>query len=238
VAYNIANLTIVLLGVLATVWMPRIFSLADERVRASVLTASRNVVYALLIPAVLGVTAASPILLKIWAPPSYRPAGLLLIVAIVAVTAFPYAGMLAAGRVLMLAKSTLTVGIATVIAGLGNIGMNLLLVPRLGITGAGLSTFLAYGLLFALQASRARRVIRLPAPPKILVTKVAAAVTVSILSSQLPSSSILTAARVFVAIACLVLFAAMLSNMLTPSRSAVARRIAAVVHPTDVAILT
>jgi O-antigen/teichoic acid export membrane protein len=50
VAYNVANLTMVLLYVLNTAWMPRVFALADTRVRTSVLAESRDFLYALLIP--------------------------------------------------------------------------------------------------------------------------------------------------------------------------------------------
>jgi O-antigen/teichoic acid export membrane protein len=235
VAYNVANLTIVLLGVLGTVWMPRIFSLADERVRASVLTTSRDVVYALLIPAAVGLSAASPILLKIWAPPSYRPSGLLLIVSIVSLSAFPYAGVLAAGRILMLARSTMTVGVATVIAAVANIALNVQLVPAVGIVGAGASTFVAYGLLFALLSSRARLITPLPLPPLRLCVKIVAAVAVSLLSTRLPTDPTVTVARMLVATACLITFISMISSLLAPSRYAVVRRIAAFVHPIDMA---
>jgi O-antigen/teichoic acid export membrane protein len=234
VAYNIASLTIVLLGVLGAVWMPRMFSLVDERVRASLLTSSRDVLYALLIPAVVGLSAAAPLLLGIWAPPSYRPSGLLLIVAIVAVTAFPYAGMMSAERILMLASSTLTVGIATVIASLTNIGLNVLLVPRVGIIGASLSTFAAYGLLFALLSARARGITRLPPPPMALVGKIVAAVAVSVLTTQLPAGPVTTVVRAALTTACLIAFVAILSSILAPSRYSLARRIAAAIHPTDV----
>ncbi len=237
VAYNVASLTIILLGVLNSVWMPRVFALVDTRVRASVLTASRDVLYALLIPAVVGLCAASPIILSIWVPPSYRPGGLLLIVAIVAVTAFPAAAMMSASRVLLFAGSTLTIGLSTVLAALANIGLNMLVVPALGIAGAGLATFCCYSLLFALLAFRAGRITPLPRPPVALIAKVVAAVAISLLSTQLPSDPAMTAARAIVALSCVAAFVAMLTSVLAPSRHAVAGRVAAIVHPTDLALV-
>ncbi len=153
VAYNVANLTMVLLYVLNTAWMPRVFALGDIRVRASVLAKSRDLLYALLIPVVVGLCAASPIILSIWVPAGYHPDGLLVIVAIVAITAFPFAGMMAAMRVLLFSGNTAAVGVSTALAALVNIGLNVLLVPKLGIAGASLATLCANGVLFGLLAA-------------------------------------------------------------------------------------
>ncbi|MBV9195543.1 MAG: oligosaccharide flippase family protein [Solirubrobacterales bacterium] len=236
VAYNIANLTMVLLYVLNTAWMPRVFALVDTKLRASVLAESRDFLYALLIPVVVGLCAASPIILSIWVPAGYRPSGLLLIVAIVAVTAFPFAGMMAAMRVLLFSGNTLAVGASTVAAGLANIGLNVYLVPKLGIAGAGLATMCSYGLLFVLLAIRARLSLRLPRPRVALFARIPAAAAISLASTQLPASSAVMAARVLVAVGCGAAFAAMLINVLAPTRHPLAGRIAAVFHSPNPAL--
>jgi O-antigen/teichoic acid export membrane protein len=236
VAYNIASLTIVLLYVLNSVWMPRVFALSEPSVRNAVLAASRDVLYALLIPVVVGLCAFSPIILRIWVPASYRPEGLLLIVAIVAVTAFPYAGMMAATRVLLFSGNTVAVGVSAVVAALANIGLNLLLDPTLGIGGAALATFCSFSLLFGLLALRARGIMRLRRPQAMLVAKIFAAIVISVASTQLPSGVAFTAVRVLVAFGCLIAFAAMLTAVLAPKRHALAERVAALIHSTDVAV--
>jgi hypothetical protein len=54
--------------------MPRVFALSDLRARNSVLAHTRNALYALLLPVLVGRGISAPVLLRIWAPPSYRPA--------------------------------------------------------------------------------------------------------------------------------------------------------------------
>jgi O-antigen/teichoic acid export membrane protein len=235
VAYNVAGLTMILLYVLNSVWMPRVFALVDTTVRTSVLAASRDFLYALLVPVVVGLCVASPIILSIWVPVSYKPRGLLLIVAIVSVTAFPYAAMMSATRVLLFAGQTLAVGVSTVLAALTNIGLNVLLVPRLGIAGAGLSTFCSFGLLFGLLAMRSRVILRLARPPAALIAKILAAVAISLVSTQLPTGPIMTAVRVLVALGCAFAFVAMLTNILRPTRHALVGRVAAMLHSPDLA---
>ena len=236
VAYNVAGLTIILLFVLNSVWMPRVFALADTKVRTSVLGASRDLLYALLIPIVVGLCAASPIILSIWVPASYQPGGLLLIVAIVAVTAFPYAGMMSATRVLMFSGNTLAVGVATVVAALVNIGLNVLLVPKLGIAGASLATFCSFSLLFGLLAIRSRLISRLPRPPATLIAKILLAAAISLASTKLPMDSTTMAIRAAVTLGCLVAFVAMLTSIISPTRHPLAGRVAAVLHSPDFAV--
>lgn len=236
VAYNVANLTMVLLYVLNTAWMPRVFALVDTKVRASVLAGSRDLLYALLIPVVVGLCAASPIILSIWVPASYRPDGLLVIVAIVAITAFPYAGMMAAMRVLLFSGNTVAVGVSTVLAALVNIGLNVLLVPKLGIAGASLATLCSFSVLFGLLATRSRRILRLARLPAGLAAKIVVAIVISLMSTQVPTSPAMMAIRAFVALSCVIAFVAMLTNVLAPTRHALAARIAAVFHPAKLAM--
>lgn len=237
VAYNVANLTMVLLYVLNTAWMPRVFALVDSRLRTSVLAESRDFLYALLIPIVVGLCAASPIILSVWVPAGYRPGGLLLIVAMVAVTAFPFAGMMAAMRVLLFSGNTLAAGVSTVFAAVANIGLNVYLVPKLGIAGAGLATLCSYGLLFGLLGLRSRRILRLPRPPAALIAKILGAVAISLVSTQLPTSPTMLASRMLVAVGCVIVVVAMLTNVVVP-RHALAGRIAAVFHSPDLAVTT
>jgi len=233
VAYNVASLTMILLYVLNSVWMPRVFALDNPKVRTPVLAASRDFLYALLIPIVVGLCAASPMILAIWVPAGYRPGGLLPIVAIVAVTAFPYAGMMSSTRVLLFSGNTLAVGVSTVTAALANVGLNVLLVPKLGVAGASVATFCSYSLLFGLLVIRARRISRLPRPSAALVAKILGAVGICFGSTLLPTDATTTAIRGLVALGCVIALVAMLTNILAPTRNALAGRVAAIFHSPD-----
>jgi O-antigen/teichoic acid export membrane protein len=230
VARNIGGLAIILLGVLNSVWMPRVFALTDFGVRRSVLAASRDAVYALLIPVLVGLTAGSSILLSIWVPPSYRPNGLLLIVAVVAITAFPVAGIASAWRVLLYGGKTASIAAISIVAAGANIELNILFVPILGITGSALATLLCYSLEAALLAIVAVRVMRLPRPPSSLLSMIAIAIAVAIGSTRIPTGGIFLAVRVLIAVVSLLAFVAMLSSIVAPDRAAWAGRLTSWIH--------
>jgi Na+-driven multidrug efflux pump len=82
----------------------------------------------------------------VWAPPSYRPDELLLVTAVVVVSAVPYTAGLSATRVLLASARTRTVAAAAVAASVLNVVLNLWWIPVWGILGAALATYLAYTL--------------------------------------------------------------------------------------------
>ena len=89
------------------------------------------------------------------------------------------------------------------VAGAVNIGANLVLVPWLGIAGAGAATVIAYAVLAALQqvALPDRREWRGPKARTILV--VAGAVALAAVSVLLPQDLLWNVVRFVVALACL-----------------------------------
>ena len=226
IAFNVGAAPMLLLDVLDVSWMPRIFALAGARVRGAVLAASRDGVYALLAPAVVGLSAGAPLVLAAWAPPSYRPGGLLLIVALLAASALPLAGTMAATRILLLHGRTATVGALTVIAGAATIALTALLVPVLKLDGAALATLAGYALQHALLARAAHAIEPLRRPPRALVAKCAAAAALALASTQLPGGPAPVAARALVALACVALFAALALQLIVPDRHPRARALA------------
>jgi O-antigen/teichoic acid export membrane protein len=209
VANNIGVLPILLLSLLSAAWLPRIFAVSDVAVRRAVLARSRDEIFGLLVPVVVGLGAGAPIALRIWAPASYRPDGLQLVVSLVALASFPVAGLLACQRVLLASGRTLTVGVLTCVAGAANIALNVSLVPLLGITGSALGVLLSYGLLHATLAAAAQRTERLPWPRPALVGRLVAAVAVALAVTRLPSVTSLLALRLVVAVVCLAAIVAM-----------------------------
>jgi O-antigen/teichoic acid export membrane protein len=145
VAANIGGFSVVLLELVNMVWMPRMFAIKDIETRRNVLGTSRDGLYMLSIAFVIAIVAASPALLWLWAPSSYQPRTLLLVTALVAAGALPYADTMIYTQVLTVSGRTKAVAVSAAGASLLNLALNLALVPSLGIDGsAGISCF-CYG---------------------------------------------------------------------------------------------
>jgi O-antigen/teichoic acid export membrane protein len=208
VAYNIGSLAVPLLGALSSVWMPRVFAIADRSTRAYVLGAARDGVYRVLLPVVVGLTVGAPALLRVWTPPSYRPDELLLVVAVVAMSAIPYAGGLAHGRVLLVEGRTAPLALSIVLAGTLNVVLNLLLVPHLHLLGAAIATFLSFALVTVLNGRYARKVLTLPRVPARLTAAMAGWSSLALASVLLPTTPAWLALRLLAGVVCLAWFAA------------------------------
>jgi len=79
------------------------------------------------------------------------------IVAYVAFSSFAWGLSQIASRSLLIKKKTRRIATNQIVAGLVNLGLNLVLVPRFGFVAAGFSTFVGYAVLFALQVNASRR---------------------------------------------------------------------------------
>jgi O-antigen/teichoic acid export membrane protein len=163
VAYNIASMPMLLLWILTTAWMPRLFALDGDEERAAVLGASRDAVYRLLMPVLTGLALGAPLLLRLWAPPSYRPEDLHLVTSVVAVAAVPFAAQLAVARALLAAGRTTAIAVTTLVASAVNIGLNFVMVPTGGLVGSAAATLVAYTVQWAMLDAVARRSTPLPA---------------------------------------------------------------------------
>jgi O-antigen/teichoic acid export membrane protein len=92
IAYNIGALPMMLVGILSTSWMPRIFSVEQREERSAVQAAGRDILLSLLVPVVIGLSVGAPLVLHVWAPAQYRPDDLLLVTAVVVISVLPYTG--------------------------------------------------------------------------------------------------------------------------------------------------
>ncbi|MDR7279046.1 lipopolysaccharide biosynthesis protein [Catenuloplanes atrovinosus] len=195
VAYNVASGPILLLGVLNTAWMPRFFALAEEGERTAVLAASRDLLYRLLVPLVAGVAIGAPFVLRVWAPPSYRPEELYWVFSLIVVAAVPFAAQLALHRALVAAGHTGVVAVAVCLAAVANLLLTWVLIPPLGLAGAALATVAAYALLYLGLRRGAAVTAPVPAPPVRLRALIAAAVAVGLAAAAAPDTPILLAVR-------------------------------------------
>ena len=189
VAYNVASMPMLLLSVLNSAWMPRFFGISDEAERRRVLASSRDALYRLMLPVVAGFACGAPLVLRIWAPSSYQPAKLHFVVCLVLITAIPYAGQLAVTRTLMAEGRTGASAVATLVAALVNVGLNLALVPRFGLEGCAFATLAAYAFLYVLLEVIGRR-DRVPRSPRGLQLQLAGAAALALGSAWVQESAL------------------------------------------------
>jgi O-antigen/teichoic acid export membrane protein len=209
VAATIGSIPILVLGALDSIWLPRIFAVDDEADRDAVLAASRDALFRLLGPVMVGLSVASPLLLRLWAPAQFGTEGLLFLTAVVIVGAVPYAMMLSSRRGLLARSSTVSIAVATLLAVVVDIGSNVVLLPLIGLVGAALATLAAFSVQQACQylLSKAPR-RREGAGRGTLRAGVAGAAALA--SAALPLSVPGMVVRVVLAVACLVWFARVL----------------------------
>jgi O-antigen/teichoic acid export membrane protein len=219
VAYNVGSIPMFVLAALDIMWLPRIFAVRDDEHRAAVLTASREALYRLLAPVMVGLSLASPLVLRLWAPEQFRTEDLLLVTAVIIISAFPYTAALSTTRGLLARSATGTVAVATVIAALANIGLNVVLIPAHGLTGAAVATLSAFTLrhvLLLTWASRGRR-LGLRLTSGFVQTTVASGLALA--SVLLPVSSGGLTLRAALSLICLMWLGLVLSKVAGPRRS-------------------
>jgi len=202
-AYNVGSLPMVLLTLLNTIWMPRVFAMHDPKLRAQVLAASRDSVQRAVLPVLLGLSIGSPILLHIWTPSNYRPDQLLRVTVVVVLSIAPYAYSQASQRVLLAAGRTWPLAWSIMVAAILNLGLNLVLVPAWGLMGAALSTLASFGVMALLTELASRRALRLPRMPLRLFVLTAGAGGVALLSTILPTTAPFLAVRLVLGLICL-----------------------------------
>ena len=202
-AYNASAILILLLGMLNQAWEPGIFSLKEDRLRRAVLAQSRDQVFYLEVPLLLGTVWTAPVILRILAPASFAPNGLLTVVTLVAISAIPYAAYLANLRTLMAYRKTKSLAWAAPLCAIANVILNLALVPLLGINGSAIATLICYIMLAGLTRVVSSRSVRLNRTTLHVWIALLIAVGASFASVLLPLSSPLElAARLIVGLLC------------------------------------
>ena len=205
VAYNIGALPMMLVGILATSWMPRIFAFDVREERGAVLAAGRDMLLRLLVPVVIGLSVGAPLVLHIWAPAEYDPDDLLLVTALVIVSVLPYAVGLTLTRALMAEDRTGFIAAAQGVGAVANVMLNLALIPRFGLEGSAAATLAAYVILQRLLLLRARELVP-TGPPVRLLLAVTAAAAIAVGVAAAPASGRALVVRAVLAAAALVWF--------------------------------
>lgn len=203
VAYVVGSVVVLLLTFTSSAWSPRFAALKDINERYALAALSRDTLYRLLSPMLVGITLAAPMALSIVAPPSFRPESLAIVVFLVALSAFPVAASGATGRILITLRRGKTLGLISCTAALVNIGLNLLLVPRIGIQGSALATLISYLLLAVLQQVSMPKQPKWRGPSFRLLARVAFPIALAGLTLLLPQTLDWNIGRLIVAVACL-----------------------------------
>ena len=216
VAYNLAALPLLVISVVNSVWLPRFFAAGAGGDGDALTAASRDALYRLLAPVMVGLSVAMPLVLRLWAPPSYRPDDLLLVAALVVVSAVPYAAGYSATRVLLAAGRSGAVAAAALTASLLNVLLNLWWIPRWGLLGAAFATAVAYSVqhLLLLLPTRGRPHSTTHAG----LAQTLAGAALALLVVPLPTSPGGLVLRGALALGCLAWFARAYLALRTPAR--------------------
>ncbi|WP_349899066.1 lipopolysaccharide biosynthesis protein [Parafrigoribacterium soli] len=203
IAYIVGSVVITLLTFTHGAWSPHFAALRTDRERSELASRSRDQLYRLLLPTIIGVTLASPTILRVVAPASFKPGPLTLVVFLVALSAFPVAAELATAQILIVQRRGNTIGILTAIAVVFNIALNIVLVPLIGVVGAAFATVAAFGLLAFLQLRALPRELQCKRSPTRLIVGIGLCTLIAAGSILLPQTQLWNLIRFIAAVSCL-----------------------------------
>jgi O-antigen/teichoic acid export membrane protein len=144
VAYALAIVPILLTDALQTAWLPHFYRLDASTKRALPARLATRVTLAVAAVAA-GVVLFAPVAGALLAPPDFELP--LTVVALVVSATFVRASYLIAFAVLSDVKESASIARASALGAVVNVGLNLWLIPLWGLTGAALTTLVAYGVI-------------------------------------------------------------------------------------------
>ncbi|MDD5509204.1 MAG: flippase [Dehalococcoidales bacterium] len=163
-AYSIGSLPYSVATVLTFVLLATLSKLYDEGRMDEVknhLSYSLKYLLAIVIPFVFGAAIIGESVLRLFSTDEIASQGRLIIPLVALAVSFLSVHNIVSYN-LLLAKKTKILGITWAIAAGLNIGLNILVVPRLGILGAAITTLIAYSLAFGVISYFAFREFRFP----------------------------------------------------------------------------
>lgn len=205
-AYVVGSVVILLVTFTGSAWTPRFAALRDPAARAQLVTHSRDALYRLLMPVVLGVTLGAPVALQIVVPQSFRPESLTVVVFLIALAGFPAAAGAASSQLLITEGRGNAIGVMTAAAGAASVILNVLVVPLWGIVGAAATTTATYTLWACLQRSSIPRSLVWQRPPARLIAAGGIVAIAAAASTGLPQTQAWNGVRLLAALSCLLWF--------------------------------
>jgi O-antigen/teichoic acid export membrane protein len=207
IASVVGSVVVLLLSFTSGAWTPHFAALRTSAERTALAVRSRDELYRVVMPMVLGITLSAPTVLKIVAPASFRPESLTVVVFLVALSAFPVAASGATGQLLFTQRRGNVIAIVTAAAAVVNVILNFALLPILGIPGAALATVISYAMMATLQRMALPADIVLRGSRASLVAGVAVVILAAAASVVLPQSDEWNMIRFVLAVGCLPWFA-------------------------------
>jgi len=189
VAYTIGFEAITVFAYTGQAWAARFAEIRDDALRWRLLGRARDHLYEMLGPTLLAVNLIAPLALRIFAPASFRPEGLLLTVLVVTFSGVPTVAVLGSTRALIIQHRTRPIAVAAAVAAAVNVVLNIVLVPVIGLVGAAAATAVAYtvqAVILRLAFRPLRGWPRTPARVVVLLLATSAAATVFALVDQSP----------------------------------------------------
>ncbi len=183
VAYLVGSSGIMLIIAFNAAWTPMILRMSDDAERWNSLASTTGLMHRLIGLISAGLIVVAPVLLKLAAPSSYETEGLVLVLSIVAVSALFYATFQSSSIVLLHVRQTAPLGAASLVAAAINLGLNVLLVPELGLTGAALATTASYGVWAIMIRYLASRFVSVPWNDRSLLFHLALVISALVLGS-------------------------------------------------------
>ena len=203
IAYTVGYVVVLGLSSVSNAWTPRLAAVRDQGARRRLTGRSRDELYRLCVPIILGITLAAPILLRVVAPASFDPGSLLVVSALVAAAAFPVAASGATSRELLILRRSKPLAAVAFVAAAVNVALNLLLVPLWGISGAATATLVAFTVQAVLQRRALSAGREWPRTPMPLLGLILAACLVTAGSTLLPQTPTWNLIRLGLAVCCL-----------------------------------
>jgi len=202
-AYSVGSIGVVGATMLSSVWLPRVFSLRAGAEEAGVLGVLRTYVEIMASVVTVGLCIGAPLLMDIWLPPSFDAEGLRMVTSMITISMLPYVWFLSEMWIMLRRAQSGALAAITVTAAVANLILNIIMLPRLGIDGAGIATFVSYALL-AITARRmaGRRRVYSTRRLRLWVTAVAA-VSLSVASAFMPAVGIWAVERALGVTSCL-----------------------------------
>lgn len=161
IAYTLSTVAIFFLGPLSIVLYPTISKLwsegKTEKVKSYISYSIRYFLF-LSIPSVIGLYFLADQIILTLSTPEFVSGGNVII--FLAFGSLLYGIYLILSYILTLAEKTTVLGLILVSSGLLNIALNILMVPRYGITGAAVSTLITYLVLTLMVTYNVRKYIR------------------------------------------------------------------------------
>jgi len=175
-AYSIGNIIILIVSVLGLVLTPTLSRLYDEEKMAELsIQISYSLKYFLMlaIPFVVGAAVLARPLLTLFSTPNLASRGNV-VLPLIALSILLYGTHVIVAQVLLLTKKTALLGLVWVAAAALNLGLNIAIVPHLGITGSAVSSLIAYALVLGIVSYHSYRHVRFPLDWRFLVKSLVA----------------------------------------------------------------